>query len=123
MLAAALLAAVVPAAGKTKDKKARIEFKSQTHDFGKIPRNGAVKAEFTFTNTGDGNLIITQANSECGCTKPAYPENPIAPGKDGVVTVTYSPNGHIGHFEKGITVRTNGEPRKVKLKIKGEVAK
>lgn len=118
---AATLMASAPAWGKSKDKTPRIEFQTKTHDFGKIPAKGSVTTEFRFKNTGDGNLVITQTYSECGCTRPKYPENPVAPGKEDVITVTYSPNGHIGYFEKGITVRTNGEPKKIKLKIKGEV--
>lgn len=113
-----IIALPIQAAGK---KTARIEFESRIHDFGRIPARGSVTTEFTFKNTGDGNLVITQATSECGCTKPEYPDFPVAPGKEGSIKVTYSPNGHIGHFEKSITVRTNGEPKKVKLKIKGEV--
>lgn len=118
-----MLSASLPAEAKPKEKVSRIEFTTQTHDFGKISSKDKPTVEFRFTNTGDGNLVITQANSECGCTRPEYPDNPIAPGKDGVIKVTYSPRGHIGHFEKSVTVRTNGEPRKVKLKIKGEVEK
>lgn len=123
IIIATSILAIAPAQGKDKGKTPRIEFKTQTHDFGNISNKGSVKAEFRFTNTGDGNLVITQANSECGCTKPEYPENPIAPKKEGTITVTYTPNGHIGHFEKAVTVRTNGVPKKIKLKIKGEVAK
>lgn len=123
ILGAVLLSTALPTAAKSKEKNPRIEFTTQTHDFGKISSKDKATVEFIFTNTGDGNLVITQANSECGCTRPEYPDYPIAPGKEGVIKVTYSPRGHIGHFEKSVTVRTNGEPRKIKLKIKGEVEK
>lgn len=121
MLVAVIFMACPEVHAKSKAKTANIEFQTKIHDFGTVPAKGSVTAEFQFTNTGDANLVITQADSECGCTKPTYPENPIAPGKQGTITVKYTPAGHTGYFEKSITVRTNGEPKKVKLKIKGEV--
>lgn len=104
------------------DKKPHIAFDKETHDFGKIrEKGGKVTCEFTFSNAGAGNLVITDATAQCGCTKPTYPENPIAAGKTGVIKVTYNPMGRPGLFEKTVTVKTNGHPKKVRLKIKGEV--
>ena len=46
---------------------------------------------------------------------------PIAPVKSCVVKVTYNPIGRPGAFEKVVTVKTNGKPGKVYLKVKGTV--
>lgn len=102
-------------------KDARMEFKEGTYDFGEISvSEGKVSHEFTFVNTGDKNLTIIGATADCGCTKPEYSDEPVAPGKSGKVKVTFSPNGR-GHFSKKVTIRTNGNPRKVRLIIKGTV--
>lgn len=93
-----------------------------THNFGTIKENGGpVTCEFPFVNEGEANLIIFDATAECGCTRPSYPKQPIAPGKSGVIKVTYNPVGRPGAFDKMVTVKTNGKPGKVRLKVKGTV--
>ena len=106
-----------------KDKqKGEIKFTETTYDFGTIKeKGGPVSHEFTFENTGTGNLVITDAKAECGCTVPEFPQAPIAPGKKGVIKVTYNPLGRPGGFTKVVTVRSNGSPSKVTLKIRGSV--
>ena len=110
-----------PTAMADSKKGARIEFKEKTYDFGDVSlKKGKVSHDFTFTNTGDKPLVITNARADCGCTRPEYSEAPIAPGKTGTVKVTFAPAAK-GHFSKKITVTTNGDPRKARLIIKGEV--
>lgn len=103
-------------------EKGTIQFSSTVHDFGAIKEDGGpVSVEFPFTNMGDANLLIYEAKAECGCTTPDYPKAPIAPGKGGKIKVTYNPLGRPGAFDKVITVKTNGKPGKVRLKIRGTV--
>lgn len=109
-----------PALGAS-NKDAVIDFQEKVYDFGKISlKKGKVSHEFNFTNAGGKNLVITNARADCGCTRPEYGEAPVAPGKTGTVKVTFAPAAK-GHFTKKVTVTTNGNPRKVRLLIKGEV--
>lgn len=102
--------------------KAKINFEETNYYFGSIKEaKGAVTHQFEFTNTGDSNLIILDVTAQCGCTRPEYPKKPIAPGKKGVIKVTYNPTGRPGAFDKTVTVKTNGSPSRVRLKIKGTV--
>ena len=102
--------------------KAKIKFDTTLHDFGNIREDGGpVTYEFEFTNTGKEPLIINSARAECGCTRPEYPKGEIAPGKTGVIKVTYNPVGRPGGFTKVVTVRCTGTPGKVNLKIRGTV--
>lgn len=118
VMAILLLAPSAMAGGK---KEARIDFKEKIHDFGQISlKKGKVTHEFTFSNTGDKPLVITDARADCGCTRPEYSDAPVAPGKTGTVRVTFVPAAK-GHFSKKITVTSNGSPRKTRLIIKGEV--
>lgn len=103
------------------DGKAKIAFAQTSHQFGNIMETKPVTCEFEFENGGSGNLVIIDATAECGCTRPEYPKNPIAPGKKGKIKVTYNPLGRPGSFDKVVTVKTNGEPRKVRLHIRGAV--
>lgn len=114
------MAALTPRA-YAKGGDAKIHFDETSFDFGQVSvKKGHVSHEFTFTNQGEGNLVILDAKADCGCTRPAYGEAPVAPGKQGTVKVTFVPNGR-GFFSKKVTVITNGSPRKARLVIKGEV--
>ncbi len=105
-----------------KQKQAKVKFTEYTYDFGNVAeKGGPVSHEFVFTNTGDGNLIIIDATASCGCTRPEYPKNPITPGKNGKIKVTYNPDHRPGTIDRTVTVKTNGKPAKVRLRIKGNV--
>lgn len=121
-----MLALVVPAvcaSASSKSGKARIRFEKYRHDFGTVKeKGGPVSCEFVFYNDGDAPLVITEATALCGCTRPEFTDKPVAPGKKGKVKVTYNPLGRPGHIDRTVTVRTNGNPKKVTLKIVGFVS-
>jgi len=102
------------------EKAAKIEFKTETVDYGVVTKGADGVRVFEFTNTGDAPLIISKVSSSCGCTIPKKPEGPILPGKTSEIQVKYDTN-RVGPIRKAITVISNAEtPTKV-LKIKGEV--
>ncbi len=102
------------------DKTAKIQFKTETVDYGEITKGSDGIRVFEFTNTGDAPLIITKVSSSCGCTIPKKPEAPILPGESGEIQVKYDTK-RVGPIRKAITVLSNADtPTKV-LKIKGEV--
>ncbi len=121
----AVLAIALPSTAKKKkdsDGTPMISFTEKTHDFGIIPSNkNYVTTEFEFVNTGNAPLVIFDAKAECGCTRPSYPSNPIAPGKKGKIKVNFNPRGYMGGFTKSITIKTNGKPKSTVLKITGTV--
>jgi hypothetical protein len=99
---------------------AKIEFKTESIDYGAIEKGADGVRIFEFTNTGNAPLIISKASSSCGCTIPKKPEEPIMPGDTGEIQVKYDTN-RVGPIRKAITVISNADtPTKV-LKIKGEV--
>lgn len=99
---------------------AKIEFKSETIDYGEIEKGSDGVRVFEFTNTGNVPLVISSVKSSCGCTIPKKPEEPIMPGKTGKIEVKYDTN-RVGPIRKAITVTSNADtPTKV-LKIKGTV--
>ena len=106
---------------KAQEKVAKIEFKTETIDYGKIERGSDGVRAFEFTNTGNAPLIISKVSSSCGCTIPKKPKDPILPGKKGVIEVKYDTKRSAGPIRKAITVISNAAtPTKV-LKIKGEL--
>ncbi|MDE6236389.1 MAG: DUF1573 domain-containing protein [Muribaculaceae bacterium] len=117
----AVILFLLPMTAKGKEK-AEIAFAEKTHNFGIVKEDGGpVSYDFQFVNDGKGNLIIYDATAQCGCTRPEYPKNPVAPGKNGKIRVTYNPIGRPGPFEKVVTVRSNAREGKVRLKISGNV--
>ncbi len=99
---------------------AKIEFKSETIDYGNIAKGSDGIRVFEFTNTGDAPLIISNVKSSCGCTVPEKPKDPIAPGANGEIKVKYDTK-RVGPIRKTVTVYSNAtEPIKA-LKIKGVV--
>ena len=46
----------------------KIAFETPVYDFGKVKSGDLVKHTFTFTNTGDELLILTNVQPSCGCT-------------------------------------------------------
>lgn len=105
------------------DKKPSVRFEETSHDFGTIAEEGGpVSCVFPFVNEGDDPLVIISATAQCGCTKPSFPQKPVAPGKKGEIKVTYNPQGRPGEFIKEVKVKTNDKKnRTIKLKISGVV--
>jgi len=98
--------------------KTSIKFEKEIHDFGTLKQNTTDNQYiFTFTNTGDEPLIITNAKGSCGCTVPKYPTEPIAPGETGEIEVNYSPGTQKGNQTKTVTVTANTEPAQTRLSI------
>ena len=115
-----IVVALISLVGYTSSAQAKISFKNETVDYGKIVKGSDGVRVFEFTNTGDAELVITNVKSSCGCTVPKKPEEPIAPGASGSIEVKYDTN-RVGPIRKTVTVYSNAnEPIKA-LKIKGEV--
>ncbi|MGB5555160.1 MAG: DUF1573 domain-containing protein [Flavobacteriaceae bacterium] len=97
-----------------------MEFDKAEHDFGTIEQNAPQETIFTFTNTGNAPLIITDAKSSCGCTVPKKPDAPIAPGEKGELLVRFNGAGQ-NLVTKTITVTANTEKGQELLRIKAFV--
>lgn len=101
--------------------KTTLKFKETEHNFGKINQNTENKKIFTFTNTGENPLTISNAVGSCGCTVPTWPKDPIAPGATGEIVVVYSPGTQVGSQSKTVTVTGNTEPLSAILTIRADV--
>lgn len=103
-------------------KAPKAEFKKEAHDFGKVAESSnSISHEFIFKNIGTAPLIIQRVPTSCGCTTPEYPNEPILPGKEGKIKITYSTVGRIGTFVKEFPVFTNVADTVYRISIKGEV--
>jgi len=98
----------------------KMEFETSEHDFGNIPKGENVEHTFTFTNTGQAPLVITNARSTCGCTVPTWTKEPIQPGETGEMLVKFNGSGN-GQVTKTVTVTANTEAGTERLRIKAFV--
>ena len=100
-----------------------LKFETELLDYGTIDYDANGLREFKFTNIGKSPLTITSVTGECGCTattidgKPGWPQEPILPGKGGVIKVKYDTKRE-GRFEKNVTVTSNSKFSSKKIRIK-----
>jgi hypothetical protein len=112
---------------KKVDKNApKFEFiGGETHDFGNLTDQKNAEYVFRFKNIGKTPLIITNASASCGCTVPEFPKEPILPGKQGQLKVTYHTAGKSGPFDKAVYIQSNAPSNiggdRYELHIKGAV--
>ena len=97
-----------------------IEFDKMVHDYGTLAYGSDGNCEFKFTNTGKEPLILHKVKASWGCTIPAWPKDPVLPGKSEVIVVRYNTK-KVGNINKSITVQSNATQSTVILKIKGRV--
>ena len=98
-----------------------IKFKATSHDFKKITEGTQATYSLEFTNTGKGPLIISSAQGSCGCTVPEYPNEPVAPGEEGVIKVSFNSAGKPNQQSKTVTLTTNSVPSTKVLTITANV--
>jgi hypothetical protein len=97
-------------------------FDNISHDFGTINEGDKVTTKFSFTNTGNADLIIVDARGSCGCTVPEYPKNtPIAPGQSQTISVNFDSSNKPGIQQKSVTLSANTSSGREMLRIKANV--
>ena len=97
--------------------KAQITFKEASHDFGTIKQGEKLEYVFTYANTGESPLVISNIQTTCGCTASKWAKTPVMPGKTGQVTVSYNSAGKVGKQNKVITVYSNSINSEERLMI------
>jgi hypothetical protein len=96
-------------------------FEVEEFNFGTIKQGESVTHEFSFTNNGKDDLIITNAQGSCGCTVPQYPKDPIKKGATGIIKVTFNSAGKMGMQDKTVTITSNAKNSPRILHLKGTV--
>jgi hypothetical protein len=96
-------------------------FTDSAFDFGTVTAGAIVKHSYTFTNTGEGQLIITNAQASCGCTVPTYPHEPIPPGGKGEIKVEFNTRGRSGRQNKTVTILANSAPATREVVLTGNI--
>lgn len=93
-----------------------LEFKEESHDFGKIPYGKPVEFDVVIKNIGQDSIKIDNVKVGCGCTTPKYEQGKsFAPGESFKVTLGF--NGYTdGFFEKSVDIFfNNGLSKQIKF--------
>ena len=96
---------------------------STTQDLGKINEGQLLEISWRFKNTGTKPLVIANVSPGCGCTVAEKPEEPIAPGGEGVIKARFDSKGHPGQQNKNVSVRSNTKENFTQLIFRVDVAK
>ncbi|MDA3883034.1 MAG: DUF1573 domain-containing protein [Bacteroidales bacterium] len=97
--------------------KTSISFDEETLDLGTLTSGEVVTNTFTFTNTGDNDLLISSIRTSCGCTSTDYSKEPVKPGEKGYVSITFDTKGRRDKQSKTVTVITNTVPQATTLRF------
>ena len=80
---------------------------STNRNYGSIPEGKKLEVAYRFLNSGNKPLIIARVQPSCGCTVAEQPEEPIQPGKEGVIKASFNSEGRTGINNKTIFVVAN----------------
>lgn len=115
-------AAAAPSTAAPAGPVTTIEFADGgTFDFGTVDAGEIVTHTFSFTNTGDNPLIVSDAKGSCGCTVPSKPTAPIQPGETGEITVQFNSANKEGKRNQKVTLTANTTPAQSFLYLTGNV--
>lgn len=100
----------------------RIEFDSESYDFGTIFQMRQYECAFKLRNSGTADLIIENVSATCGCTAALLSDEIIEPGGEGEIKVTFKSGTYSRTIRKPVRVRSNDpeEPLKT-LYVKATV--
>ncbi len=98
-----------------------VSFATETLELGDLEQGEKGNGVFTFTNTGNEPLIISNAKGSCGCTVPEWPKTPIAPGEKGEIAIEFNSKGKKGKQTKTVTIQANTDPNPTRLTVKANV--
>lgn len=101
-----------------------ITFESNSHNFGEVEDGDVVTHRFRFVNTGTEPLEIEDAEARCGCTVPEFSKDPIQPGEEGFIDVSYDTNvRNVSEFHQPVNITANTSQRVHNLSVSGTVNK
>jgi hypothetical protein len=99
-------------------QKAVFFVKKATHRFQKSNEGDTLQHTYVIENRGDVGLIIYNYEVECSCTNVFVPEQTIAPGEKGNITVTFYTDGRPFLQDRKILLITNTNHKNEFLRFK-----
>ncbi|MEM6831303.1 MAG: DUF1573 domain-containing protein [Bacteroidota bacterium] len=102
--------------------QAKLSFDEESHSFGDIEEEaGYAEHTFSFVNTGDQPIKISNVKASCGCTTPGWSKEQVMPGDSGFIKARYNPRNRPGRFRKSLRITTTQPSENKVLYISGFV--
>ncbi len=102
-------------------EKTVILVKESEHNFGEMVDGDKVSHTYIVENVGDKALFIANVQTSCGCTVPAFSEEPIFPGATGTVTLEFNSAGKRGNVNKKALIVANASNAPYPISFTAEV--
>ncbi len=96
----------------------QVEADRYSADLGSFDWTLPAEANFTIRNRGNRLWVIEDIVTSCGCISVAYDKEPLPPGGERVIKVTYKAD-HPERFSKSITLYSNAEGAPLQFGITG----
>ena len=100
----------------------QLKFDDAKKNFGFVKKGEQVKLLYTYTNSGNQPLIITNAKVECSCTKVIFPKEPLQVGK-ATIEVLFDTSPTYDRQERTVEIISNDPNSPHKIRFKGVVLK
>jgi len=84
-----------------------IKFDKTIQRLGFVHQGDTLKFEYTFTNTGNQPLVVSETKVTCGCTIAEKPTHPVNPGQEGVIKVRFNTTPAIDRQDRTVIIISN----------------
>lgn len=100
-----------------------IKFSKEVLHLGFVKQGDTLKFQYTFTNTGDQPLVISETKVQCNCTSVDYPKSPIPPKGTGIIKATFTTAHAWDMQDRTIIVTSNANNSPTELHFKCIITK
>ncbi len=100
---------------------AEINFGNTSHNFGVVEPGQRLTHNFTFRNTGDVPLVISNVETTSAQLVTQWQTEEILPGRRGIINVLFNVEGAEGNFMEFIYVTGNTKSGRTTLKIEAVI--
>lgn len=84
-----------------------IKWLESSINFGTVKCGDRVKLIYRFKNVGEKPLFVINVTEACNCSLTEFNTDPIQPGKQGTIQVTFDSKTQADAVRKSLTVETN----------------
>ena len=96
-------------------------FENPIHDFGDVIQGEEFNHTFHFKNIGKSSLIVSDTKASCDCTISIPPMEPVPPGEEGEIPITFNTTHKKGEAIIHVIVSANTYPAQTVLTVKAKV--
>jgi hypothetical protein len=101
----------------------KLVIKEPKVNFGMADRGVVLAHTFTITNAGTEPLIVNGTDVECSCTEVELPKQPVMPGTEAFIKLTFNTRSVYGRQDRVVQVHSNDPRSPSRFRFKAMVSK